>query len=90
MIPTCREMAELVTDYQEHALPLRTRFSAWIHLLCCTACVRYFAQMRQTAFLLRQGGSAVRQPSAGRPTGLQPADEEAILQRLRDQKLSSR
>lgn len=72
MLPTCREMAELVTDYLEHTLPLRTRLAARLHLALCSACSHYFDQMRRTAALLR----GRRLPPPAETT------EEAILHRL--------
>lgn len=51
-MPTCREMSELVTDYLERMLPLRTRLKARWHLVLCPACQRYYAQMRATIRLL--------------------------------------
>jgi predicted anti-sigma-YlaC factor YlaD len=51
-VPTCRDMSELVTDYLEHAAPLRTRLGMWLHLLQCQACRRYFDQVRRTVRLI--------------------------------------
>jgi predicted anti-sigma-YlaC factor YlaD len=51
-VPTCRDMSELVTDYMEHATPLRTRFGMWRHLLQCEACRHYFDQVRRTMRLI--------------------------------------
>jgi predicted anti-sigma-YlaC factor YlaD len=65
-MPTCRQMSELVTDYLERALPLRTRLDARWHLLLCPACRRYYDQMRRTIRLL-----------AGRPLPAPDATVEA-------------
>lgn len=45
---TCRELVELVTDYLEGSMePIeRRRFEE--HLVFCTGCSTYLAQMRQT------------------------------------------
>ncbi len=45
---TCQELAELVSDYLEGALPRweRTRFR--LHITGCRSCRRYVAQMRTT------------------------------------------
>ena len=51
-IPTCREMAERVTDYLERVIPMRERVGMGIHLVACTACRNYFNQIRQTVRLL--------------------------------------
>jgi len=49
---TCRDISELVTDYQERALPLRQRLGVRLHLFLCAACRRYFDQMHKTVALL--------------------------------------
>ncbi len=72
-MPTCREMSELVTDYLERALPLRTRLGAGWHLFLCPACQRYYAQMRQTVRLL--AGRRLPPP--------EPAAEAGLLASLR-------
>jgi len=54
-IPTCRDMAELVTDYLEGDMPWHRRIPVWLHLRACDACTAYFRQMRQTIALLRGG-----------------------------------
>ena len=54
-------MSELVTDYMEGVLPLRTRLLARVHLIRCRACAAYYDQMRRTVQLLAAGGS---QPDA--------------------------
>ena len=51
-MPTCRDMSELVTDYLERAVSLRTRLDMWWHLFRCEACRRYYDQMRRTVRLL--------------------------------------
>jgi len=74
-MPTCRDMSELVTDYIEHATPLRVRAAIWWHLLRCEACRHYFDQMRQTVRVLR--GYTGRLPAA---------NEEAVLAAVRDER----
>ena len=73
-IPTCRDMSELVTDYLEHALPVRTWMGARWHLVLCPACRRYYDQMRQTIRLLAGGNLP--------PPG--PATEASLLARFGD------
>lgn len=65
-------MSELVTDYLEGALPLRTRVSARLHLFACRSCRTYFGQMRQTVRLVR----------SGEPTPPAGSVEEAVLARI--------
>lgn len=73
-IPTCRDMSELVTDYLEHALPLRAWAGARWHLVLCPACRRYYGQVRETIRLL----SARTLPPP------LPATETAVMATLRD------
>jgi predicted anti-sigma-YlaC factor YlaD len=65
-------MSELVTDYLEGDLPLHKRVSARVHLLLCTACTRYFDQMRRTIRLLR----------AAPALALAPDREDAIMRAI--------
>jgi hypothetical protein len=76
-MPTCREMSELVTDYLERALPLRSRLGARWHLFLCPACQRYYAQMRQTVRLLASRGLPPPESAAeaGMLTSLHDAGE---------------
>jgi predicted anti-sigma-YlaC factor YlaD len=73
-IPTCRDMSELVTDYMEHALPLRSWAGARWHLVLCPACRRYYDQVRRTVRLL----------SAGKPAPPPAATEAEVMASLRD------
>lgn len=45
---TCQQMTELVTDYLEDRMPLGRRWSFRIHLMMCSRCRTYIAQMRKT------------------------------------------
>jgi hypothetical protein len=45
---TCQELAELVTDYLEGALPRRQRLRFRLHIAGCRNCTHYVEQMRTT------------------------------------------
>jgi anti-sigma factor RsiW len=45
---TCQELAELVSDYLEGALPWRQRLRFRLHIAGCRNCSRYVEQMRTT------------------------------------------
>ena len=75
-MPTCRDMSELVTDYLERAVALRTRLDMWWHLCRCESCRRYYDQMRHTVRLL---GS--RPPAASDQKA-----EEGVLAAARDRR----
>ena len=49
---TCQELAQLVTDYLDGAMPADERGSFERHLSLCPACVRFVDQMRQTVATL--------------------------------------
>jgi anti-sigma factor RsiW len=45
---TCAEVVELVTDYLEGALDVRTRRRVEAHLATCEGCTAYVEQVRHT------------------------------------------
>lgn len=45
---TCREIAELVTEYLEGRMPWMQRLQFQFHIGMCSACRRYLRQMRST------------------------------------------
>ena len=51
---TCRQFVELVTDYFEGTLDVRTSDQVEEHLVMCDWCVAYVEQMRTTTAALRQ------------------------------------
>lgn len=55
---TCRELVELVSEYVEGELPPRDRAVLEQHLLICSGCREYLAQVRLT---VREAG-ALREP----------------------------
>jgi len=54
-MPTCRDMAELVTDFLERKVAPAARVDMWWHLIRCRACRHYYDQMRRTVRLLGAG-----------------------------------
>jgi predicted anti-sigma-YlaC factor YlaD len=72
-VPTCRDMSELVTDYLERVVSLRTRLDMWWHLSRCEACRRYYDQMRRTVRLL----------GSPRPAPPDPGTEDEVVAAVR-------
>jgi anti-sigma factor RsiW len=72
VIPTCRDMSELATDYLDGALPWHARLKARFHLLLCQACRRHFDQLRKTVAFL----------AGGRKAPLDPAVEQHVLDHI--------
>ncbi len=63
MLPRCRDIAELATDYMERALPLRDSLGVRFHLSRCAACRTYIMQLQKTVAFLR--GRDLGPPPAG-------------------------
>jgi len=51
---TCRETAELITDYLEGSLTFTQRIRFQMHVGLCFACRNYLRQMKYTVATLRQ------------------------------------
>jgi len=69
MLPKCRDMTELSTDYAEGALSWRGWLGVRLHLVLCSMCRAYYDQLEKTRRLLR-----------GRPLdGLDPRIEARLL-----------
>jgi predicted anti-sigma-YlaC factor YlaD len=47
----------LATDYMERVLPAREQLRARWHLFLCSACRRYFDQLRRTVGLMADGAT---------------------------------
>ena len=46
LLPSCRDVRERLTEYSEGALPLRERLALRLHLLLCTACNRFYQDLK--------------------------------------------
>lgn len=53
MIPKCRDMTELSTDYVEGALSWRGWLGVRLHLAICSMCRAYYDQLEKARRLLR-------------------------------------
>ncbi len=73
---TCKELAELVTDYVEGALPRRDRERFEEHMMTCPPCQVHLEQMRQTIALLGRLPEDTISPEA----------EQVLLEALRNWK----
>jgi anti-sigma factor RsiW len=59
---TCRELAELVTEYLEDALPDAERARFETHVASCEGCDRYVEQIRITVDLTRESAALDQRP----------------------------
>lgn len=75
---SCREVAQLVTDYLEGSLTFRERVRFQLHLGLCFACRNYLRQMKCTIATLRQLP----------PDPVPPHVKEELLKRFRTWKQS--
>jgi hypothetical protein len=57
-LPTCQEIAELVSDYLEGVLPAARRALFELHLAGCRNCTLYVGQMRATVAVTGRLGAA--------------------------------
>ena len=73
---SCREIAELVTEYLEGSLSFSERMRFQMHLGMCFACRNYLRQMKYTVATLRQLP----------PDPVPPQVKEELLNRFRDWK----
>ena len=62
MMLSCRELAELITDYLEGALSLPDRVRFQLHLGLCRHCRAYLRQLKETAAALHQLPAALLPP----------------------------
>lgn len=65
-MPSCHDVALLLSDHMDRALPWRRRLGLEAHLALCPNCRTYAAQLRETLALTRVAGQAAP-----------PADPEA-------------
>lgn len=73
---TCRNIVELVTDYLEGRLSLRTRFRFLVHVAMCRGCRAYLFQIRET----------LRALAMLPPDGVPPAVRQELVARFRASK----
>ncbi|MFL5306925.1 MAG: zf-HC2 domain-containing protein [Polyangia bacterium] len=64
---SCKEVVELVTDYQENALAVADRVTFEQHLFGCTWCMTYLQQVNRGVELTTQ----LREPSEPGPIDTQ-------------------
>ena len=75
---TCKELVERVTDYLEGTMSPAERVAVDQHLVFCTGCEIYLAQMRET---IRLAGTL-------REEDVDPEAADALLRVFRDWKAS--
>ena len=78
LLPTCREVQTLATEYREGALPFTARLGIRLHLLMCWACRAFVRGLEALPGLSRR----TLRPEQEAPGSAQDA-LEASLKRIR-------
>lgn len=79
MMPSCRDVSQMVSDAMDRRLPLRKRLGIRLHVSMCALCRRYEKQL----LLLREGTRRYADPD-GNPAekSLSPAARERLKHAL--------
>ena len=83
VLPSCKEITQLVSEAMDHRLPWRKRWAVRLHLSLCRLCRRYETQLH----LLREGARRYAEPeqnAAGK--SLSTAARERLKQALAHQR----
>lgn len=82
IMPSCKEISQLVSASMDCKLPLRKRLSIRLHLLMCSLCRRYEKQLQ----LLRGGTRHYANPDENEvEDSLSPAARERLERKLTSQ-----
>jgi hypothetical protein len=81
VMPSCRDISQLISDGMDRNLPLRKRLSIRLHVSMCGFCRRYEKQLH----LLHEGVGHYADPEANVvEKSLSPAAEEKLERALAD------
>lgn len=81
MMPSCKDITQLVSTAMDRKLPLRKRISIRLHVLMCSLCRRYEKQLH----LLREGAIHYANPDEYPVENpLSPAAKEKLEKALAD------
>ena len=81
VMPSCRDISQLISDGMDRNLPLRKRLSIRLHVSMCGFCRRYEKQLH----LLREGVGHYADPEANVvEKSLSPAAKEKLEKALAD------
>ena len=82
VMPSCRDISQLISDGMDRHLPLRKRLSIRLHVSMCKYCRRYENQMH----LLHEGVGHYADPEVNVvEKSLSPAAKEKLEKALADQ-----
>jgi hypothetical protein len=81
MMPSCREISQMVSEAMDQRLPLRKRLAIRFHISMCALCRRYEKQLQ----LVREGTRRYADPD-GNPgeKSLSPAARERLKHALEE------
>ena len=81
VMPSCKEISELLSQAMDQRLPLRKRLSMWLHVSMCGLCRRYEKQLH----LLRRGFDCYADPDTNTAeTSLSPEAKTRLEKALAD------
>ncbi|MBA3246494.1 MAG: hypothetical protein H0T63_00260 [Pyrinomonadaceae bacterium] len=81
-LPTCKEIAPVMSESLERRLSARERVVLKLHLLVCEFCVRYLDQIILMHRALRARTAQLDEPPATPATSLPPAARERLKRAL--------
>jgi hypothetical protein len=81
-LPTCRELAPVLSQSLERRLTLREHVTLRLHFLICVYCVRYLRQLRFMRDALRARGAAGAEEDSPAALSLSPEARERIRRAL--------
>lgn len=83
VMPSCRDVSELVSQSMDQRLPLTKRMTIRLHVSMCSLCRRYEKQLR----LLREGARHFADPEENTAqSSLSPEAAERLKKALEDHK----
>jgi hypothetical protein len=79
---SCRQAARFISEGRDHPLPLCRRLIVRLHILICSVCRGYEAQLRRLDEIMRLFGSGERAEPGEAGDRLDPRARERILTAL--------
>ena len=58
LLPSCKDVTDLSSDYLDHNLSIWKRIGFWIHIMMCVHCKRYVDQLRLTIAAITKSPAA--------------------------------
>ena len=82
LLPSCQEMARLLSDSMDHTLPLHVRVRMYLHLRICSLCTGYRRQLQLIRDLFRKSPADLIGSSPSQTPGLSAEAKARILRAI--------